>query len=99
MSKSIDQHNYFGELRRSEFGGWTGHVLFPPINKVVQIFIPGGERDLTVPPESISFLEGVILLYPEISKTIQERFYEMRDEFEDLKSMDDVWSIFQLGRR
>ncbi len=49
-----------------------------------------------MPPESVSFLKGVILLYPEISNTIQERLYELRDEFEDLKSMDDVWSIFQL---
>ena len=96
MSKTIHQHIYFGELTRDEYGGWTGDIIFPPINSKVQILINGNEDDLSVSPGTISFFEDLILFYPEISKTIQERFYELRGEYEDLNSKDDVWTIFQL---
>ena len=97
MSEAIEHHEYFGELTRDvELGGWTGELLFPPTMDHVQIFIPGEEGDLIVPPASVQFFEDLISLYPEISKDIQKRLYDLREDFEDIKSIDEVWSIFQL---
>ena len=97
MSETTEHHEYFGTLvRDDELGGWTGSVLFPPTKTDVPIYIPGDENDFIVPIKSVSFFNDVISLYPEISQAIQNKFYEMRDSFEELKSKDDVWSIFQL---
>jgi len=97
MSEAIEYHEYFGELLRDiELGGWTGELLFPPTMEHVQIFIPGEAGDPIVPLESVRFFDELISLYPEISKEIQVRLYDLREEFDDMNSMDDVWSIFQL---
>ena len=96
MNTTTEKHGYFGLLERGELGGWSGDVFFPPIGANVQIIIPGGEEDSSEPSKCVEFFDELISLYPEIFKKIQDRLFELRSEFEEMKSRNDVWKIFKL---
>ncbi len=96
MSKNTTQHKYFGQLEIDEYNSFTGEMLFPPTNNKVQILTPSFEDATNLPNGCEQFYKELILFYPELSKKIQEILFEMRDDFDVILTIDDVWKVFQL---
>ncbi|MCU7807128.1 MAG: hypothetical protein KZQ73_04555 [Candidatus Thiodiazotropha sp. (ex Semelilucina semeliformis)] len=96
MSKNSRQLKYFDEFEIDDIGGWYGYTYFPPIDNKVQVLIPGEEDEINIPIECELFYEELIAIYPELSKRIQKELFKLHNEFEEMKTIGDVWKIFQL---
>ncbi len=96
MSNNTVHHKFFDKLVIYEDGSCSCGIYFPPTNSKIQILFPLFEGDINIPDGCEMFFKELVSLYSEISIKTQGKLFELRDEFEEMLSIVDVWKIFQL---